>query len=115
MPVYVVHHHHSAESCPTKNPEIVRQLASYVTPANAEKYGVRILADCVFEPAVGSAVAVPVTYGVEILAEHTVLLVLEADSPEKATNFALPFSKVGSITVRASSTCEEVAKQCLGT
>ena len=96
MPLYLVQHTHTAESCPTKNPETVRQLSSHVTQSNASKYGVKILADWVYEP------------------EHTVILVLEADSPEKATNFALPFLNVGSITIRAGATCEDVAKMCLG-
>jgi hypothetical protein len=95
MPLYLVEHTHTPESCPTKNLEMVRQLSSHVNPANAKKYGVKILADWVYEP------------------EHTVILVLEADSPEKATNFALPFLKVGSITIRAGATCEDVAKECL--
>jgi hypothetical protein len=95
MPLYLIQHQHTAETCPTKNPDMVRALSSHVTAANAAKYGVKILADWVYEP------------------EHTVVLVLEADSPEKATNFALPFLNVGSITVRAGSTCEQVAKECL--
>ncbi|HUU14261.1 MAG TPA: hypothetical protein VM182_11215 [Terriglobia bacterium] len=50
MPQYLVQHTHTAETCPTKNPEMVRQLASHVTQANAAKYGVKILADWVNEP-----------------------------------------------------------------
>ena len=96
MPLYLVQHTHTAESCPTKHPEMVRQLSSHVTQSNASKYGVKILADWVYDP------------------EHTVILVLEADSPEKATNFVLPFLNIGSITIRAGATCEDVAKMCLG-
>jgi len=96
MPLYLVQHTHTSETCPTKNLEMVRQLASHVTQANADKYGVKILADWVYE------------------LEHTVILVLEADSPEKATSFALPFLNVGPITVRAGQTCEQVARACLG-
>lgn len=96
MGLYLVQHTHTAETCPTKNPAMVRQLAGHMTQQNADKYGVKILADWVNE------------------AEHTVILVLEADSPEKATNFALPFLNVGPITIRAGATCQEVAKACLG-
>ncbi len=96
MPLYLVQHTHTPDTCPTKNLEMVRQLAAHVTQANADRYGVKILADWVYEP------------------EHTVVLVLEADSPEKATNFVLPFLNVGPITIRAGLTCEEVAKRCLG-
>ncbi|MBI1885927.1 MAG: hypothetical protein HYS09_06405 [Chloroflexi bacterium] len=96
MPLYLVQHTHPADTCPTKNPEMVRQLANHVNQATADKYGVKILADWVNEP------------------EHTVILVLEADTPDKATNFVLPFLNVGSITVRAGQTCEQVARDCLG-
>lgn len=96
MPLYLMQHTHTAETCPRNNPEMVRALANHVTQANAEKYGVKILADWVDEP------------------QHTVILVLEADSPDKATNFVLPFLQVGSITIRAGETCEQVARACLG-
>ena len=96
MPMFLVEHTHPAESCPTKNLDMVRQLASHVTDANAEKYGVKVLADFVRE------------------VDHTVILVLEADSPDKVTNFALPFLNVGPITVKAGETCEQVARACLG-
>ncbi len=95
MPLYLIEHTHVAEQCPTKNLDMVRQLSNHVTQANADKYGVKILADWVNEP------------------EHTVILILEADSPDKATNFALPFLNVGAITIRAGQTCEQVARSCL--
>lgn len=95
MAVYLVQHTHTAETCPTKNPEMVRQLANHVTFANAAKHGVTLLADFVNEP------------------EHTVILVLEAGSPEKVATFALPFLSVGSLTIKAGSTCEQVARECL--
>ncbi len=96
MTLYMIQHTHTEQTCPTKNPDMVRLLASHVTEANAAKHGVKLLADWVNEP------------------EHTVILVLEADSPDKATSFALPFLHVGSITVKAGQTCDQVARDCLG-
>ncbi len=96
MGLFLIEHHHTPDSCPRNNPEMVRQLAGHMTQANASKYGVKILADWVYER------------------EHTVILVLEAESPDKATNFVLPFLNVGSITVKAGSTCEDMARECLG-
>jgi hypothetical protein len=96
MALYLIQHTHTAETCPTKDPEMVRQLSSHVTAANASRYGVNIVADFVYEP------------------EHTVLLVLEAESADKAANFALPFLHVGPVTIRAGATCDEVARRCLG-
>jgi hypothetical protein len=43
-----------------------------------------------------------------------VILVLEADSPENAARFVLPFLNVGPVTITAGATCEETAKACLG-
>ncbi|MBI4498710.1 MAG: hypothetical protein HY689_12525 [Chloroflexi bacterium] len=96
MPLYLVEHKHTAQTCPTNNPEMVRALAGHVNQATADTYGVKILADWVDEP------------------QHTVILVLEAASPDKAANFALPFLTIGSITIRAGATCEETARACLG-
>lgn len=95
MGLYLIQHTHTAETCPSKNPEMVRQLASHVTVANAAKHGVTLLADFVNEQ------------------EHTVVLVLEASSPDKAVNFALPFLRVGSLTIKAGLTCDQVAQECL--
>ncbi len=95
MALYLVEHHHTAENCPRNNPEIVRQLSEYVTDANASKLGVKIVADWTCEP------------------EHTVLLILDTDSPEKAREFARPFLQVGTVTVKEGRTCREVAQECL--
>jgi len=46
--------------------------------------------------------------------EHTVVLVVEADSQQKAEDFAAPFRQVGSVSVKAGETCEQVARVCLG-
>ncbi len=95
MPMFMVEHTHPAETCPAKNPEMVRQLSSHVTQENADKFGVKILADFVRE------------------VDHTMVLVLEADSPDKVTNFALPFLHAGPITVKEGETCGQVARACL--
>jgi hypothetical protein len=96
MPLYLVQHSHTAETCPRNNPEMVRQLSAHVSAANAARHGVKLLADWVYEP------------------EHTVILVLEADTPDKAANFVLPFLNAGPVTIRAGATCEQVARECLG-
>jgi len=40
--------------------------------------------------------------------------VLEAEIPENAARFVLPFLNVGSVTITVGATCEETAKTCLG-
>ena len=96
MPMFLVEHTHSEQTCPTRNLDMVRALAGHVTDENAAKFGVKILADFVRE------------------VDHTVILVLEADSPDKAANFAVPFLGVGPVTIKQGETCEQVAKACLG-
>ena len=96
MPLYFVEHRHTAETCPTKNPDMVRALAGHVTNENAAKFGVKIMADFVRE------------------VDHTVILVLEADSADKVAAFATPFVGVGPVTIKQGETCEQVAKACLG-
>ena len=96
MPLFLIEHHHTTETCPTKNPDMVRALRGHVTAENAKKMGVTLLADWVNEP------------------EHTVVLVVETDTPEKAESFASPFKMVGSVSVKMGETCEQVARACLG-
>jgi hypothetical protein len=75
---------------------MVRALRSHVTSENARRLDVELLADWVNEP------------------EHTVILILEADSAGKAESFAAPFRQVGSVSVKMGETCEQVARACLG-
>lgn len=96
MPLFLIEHHHTDETCPTKNPEMVRALRSHVKPENAERMGLKLLADWVNEP------------------EHTVVLVVDTDSLAKAEGFAAPFGQMGSVSVKLGLTCEQVAKDCLG-
>lgn len=96
MGLYLVQHTHAAERCPRNHPEVLRQLASHFTASNAGQQGVKLLADWVNAP------------------EHTIILVLETDAAEKAVNFALPLLHVGSLTIQAGATLEEVARQYLG-
>lgn len=96
MALYLIEHHHTAETCPTKDPEMVRALRGHVTAENASSLGVNLLADWVNE------------------LEHTVVLVVETDTPEKADDFAAPFKQVGSVSVKVGETCEQVARACLG-
>lgn len=96
MTLYLVEHTHTAETCPTQNPEMVRQLAAHVTNENAASFGVKIHGDFVRE------------------AEHHVVLILEADSEDSVNNFAQPFTMAGPVTVKSGGTCQDVARECLG-
>src|SRR5687767_11858887 len=96
MALFLIEHHHTAESCPTRNPDMVRALRDHVRPENAERHGLTLLADWANEP------------------EHHVVFVVEGATQEAAEQFAAPFAGVGSVKVTMGLTCEQVARECLG-
>ena len=96
MPLFLIQHTHTDATCPTRNLDMVRALRGHVTAANAEKMGLKLVADWVNE------------------SEHTVLLIVESDSLRKAEDFAAPFRQVGAVDVKLGETCEQVARTCLG-
>jgi hypothetical protein len=96
MTLFLIQHTHTPETCPTNNLDAVRGLRSHVTAETAGRMGLTLLADWVNEP------------------EHTVVLVVEGDSLQKAEDFAAPFRQAGPVSVKAGETCEQVARSCLG-
>ncbi len=96
MALFLIEHTHTTETCPTQSPEMVKQLRSHVTPENTRRLSVSILGDWVSEP------------------EHTVVFIVESDSPDKVSTFAAPFAQMGQVRVRVGLTCEDTAKACLG-
>jgi hypothetical protein len=96
MALFLIQHSHTEATCPTRNNDMVRALRGHVTAENAERMGVKLLADWVSEP------------------EHSVVLVVDTDSQQKAEQFAAPFGQTGTVSVKAGETCEQVARACLG-
>lgn len=92
MPLYFVEHKHNAETCPTKNREMMMMLGQHVTQANADTFGIKIHADVVHR------------------GEHRMMLVLEAPSQEPVDQFVQPFAMIGSVDVKEVSTCEQVVE-----
>ncbi len=96
MPLFLIEHSHTAETCFVQNLDMVRQLRGHVAADNAERLGIQIRGDWVSEP------------------EHTVVFIVETDSEEKAAAFATPFSHFGQVRIREGLTCEQTARACLG-
>jgi len=96
MPLFLIEHHHTAETCPTNNPEMVRALRAHVTQDNAHSMGLTLLADWAND------------------SEHKVVMVVDSDTLAKAENFAAPFRMVGTVSIEVGGTCEDVARECLG-
>ena len=93
MSLYFVRHQHNAETCPAKNPEMGQMLVQHVDKKNARKYGVDILGDAVLD------------------AQHTFVLIVEAEDKEYVQNFMQPFAMTGSVEITAASSCEAVVER----
>ena len=93
MSLYFVRHQHNAETCPAKNPEMGQMLAQHVDKKNARKYGVDILGDAVLD------------------AQHTFVLIVEAEDKQYIENFMQPFAMAGSVEITAASSCEAVVER----
>ena len=96
MPLYLIEHRHTAATCPTQYPDMVRALRAHVTPENAELMGVKLLADWVNAP------------------DHHVVIVVESPTKAAAEAFGAPFGGAGSVEVTMGLTWEQVARDCLG-
>lgn len=96
MPLYLFRHQHTDETCPTKNRQMMLQLLQHTSQAGADPFGVRIHGEAVLQ------------------GEHTLVMILEADSEEAVRQYAQPFAMVGSVDVRPALTCEQVVDQGCG-
>ena|SRR6185436_10803845 len=96
MPLFLIDHHHTDETCPTRNLDMVRGLRQHVSQENAKAMGVNVLGDWVNE------------------AEHHVVMIVDTESQAKAEAFAAPFGMAGAVTVQMGLTCEATARACLG-
>ncbi len=92
MSLYFVEHRHTAETCPTRDRDMMLALGQHVTQENADTFGIKIHADVVHP------------------GEHRMMMVLEADSQEPIDRFVQPFAMVGSVDVKEVSTCGEVVR-----
>jgi hypothetical protein len=90
MPLYFVEHQHSAETCPTKDRQMMLMLGKHVTQENADTFDIKIHADVVHP------------------GEHRMNLVLEAPTEEPVQRFMEPFGMVGSVAIKEVTTCEQV-------
>ncbi len=90
MPLYFVEHRHTAETCPTKQPEMMQMLGKHVSQPNADTYDITIQADVVHP------------------GEHWMNMVLVAPEQSNVDRFMEPFKMVGTVSVKEVTTCESV-------
>jgi len=92
MALYLVEHRHSAETCPTKNRDMMLMLGQHVTQGTADQFGIKIHADVVHP------------------GEHRMMMVLEADTQEPVDQYMAPFTQVGTVDIKEVVTCEQVVE-----
>jgi hypothetical protein len=92
MPLYLVEHRHTAETCPTKNRDMMLMLGKHVSQETADQFGIRIQADVVHP------------------GEHRMMMVLEAPEQAKVDAYMQPFGMVGTVDVKEVTTCERVVE-----
>ena len=93
MSLYFVHHQHSDETCPARDPQMGAMLLTHINPANARTYGVDLISDAVLD------------------GQHTFVIIAEADNPEQIENFMQPFKMAGPVQITPASTCEVVVER----
>jgi uncharacterized protein with GYD domain len=92
MALFLIEHRHSADTCPTKNREMMLMLGKHVTQTTADDFGVKIHADVVHP------------------GEHRMMMVLEAPDRDPIDNYMAPFKMVGTVDVKEVVTCEQVVE-----
>lgn len=90
MALFVVRHQHAAESCPAKDPQMGQMLLQHLSGPNAAKAGISVNGEAVVNN------------------EHTLYLILDADTQKSVQDFMSPFAMAGSVDVYPASTCSDV-------
>lgn len=90
MPLFIVQHRHSPETCPARDKNMASRLLSHLSPENAERFGVRIQSEAVVDGG------------------HALYLTLEATDKESVSRFMQPFAQAGSVDIFPASRCEAV-------
>jgi hypothetical protein len=90
MPLFVVHHTHSPETCPAADRAAAPMLLQHLSKENAARFGVTIHGEAVIDGG------------------HALYLIVDAGDREKVSRYMQPFAQAGSVTVMPASHCEVV-------
>ena len=90
MSLYVVEHHHDAQTCPAGHPQMGPMLAQHVSPPTAEQYGLQLHGEAVVDGA------------------HTLVLIVDSPEKENVEKFMAPFTQVGTVDIKPANSCEKV-------
>lgn len=90
MALFVVRHHHAAESCPAQDPYAGAMLLNHLSRPNVRQHGIEIHGEAVVQ------------------GEHTLYLIVEASDEGRLREFMQPFHMAGSLDIYPASTCAGV-------
>jgi DMSO/TMAO reductase YedYZ molybdopterin-dependent catalytic subunit len=90
MALFIVRHEHEAERCPATNFEAGASLLNYLSRPSVRQHGVEIRGEAVVQ------------------GEHTLYMIVEADTEARVQEFMAPFSGAGTVDVYPASTCAAV-------
>jgi Domain of unknown function (DUF3303) len=93
MSLFVVHHTHSAETCPAADRQMAPMLLTHLSRENARKFGVTIQSEAVIDGG------------------HALYLIVEARDQESVKNYMQPFAQAGTLSVMPASLCEVVVNR----
>jgi DMSO/TMAO reductase YedYZ molybdopterin-dependent catalytic subunit len=90
MGLFVVRHQHSPEQCPAVEPLAGATLLNHLSRGNVRRHGLQIHGEAVVQ------------------GEHTLFIIVEADSQGLVESFMAPFAQAGQVQVFPASTCARV-------
>jgi DMSO/TMAO reductase YedYZ molybdopterin-dependent catalytic subunit len=90
MPLFVVRHQHTAETCPARDPAMGAMLLNHMSRPNVARHGVVVKGEAVVRGA------------------HSLFFIAEAEDEAGLQTFLEPFRMAGEVEVMAASTCAGV-------
>jgi len=87
LPLFIIRHQHSPDSCPAQDPLLGASLLNHLSRPNVRKFGVRIQGEAVVQ------------------GEHIAYFIVEAADEGRVRAFMQPFQMAGSLDIYPASTC----------
>lgn len=94
MALFVIRHQHDAQHCPARDPQSGADLLNHLSRPNVWRMGLQIRGEAVIQ------------------GEHTLYLIVEAESEERVQAFMEPFARAGSVKIQPAATCAGVVALC---
>lgn len=90
MGLFIVRHEHQPDRCPATDPLMGAALLNHLSRPNLREHGIELQGDAVVQ------------------GQHTLYMILEADTEARVRGFLEPFEQAGTVEVYPASTCVRV-------